>query len=101
MPSIYALRNRTSDDVYYGSTNERWLSSRWAKHQTAFRSQSRYSASFEILKCPTAYIELLEEVSVEDRYVREGWWIRNHPCVNKQVAGRTKQEYKKLHPTKH
>ena len=98
MPLIYALKNRTSDDVYYGSTKQT-LNRRLSVHKSGHKKNSRYVSSFEILKCPTAYIELIEEVSEEQRYEREGWWIRNNPCVNKQVAGRSKTEYKKLHPT--
>jgi len=95
---IYALKNRTTDLVYYGSTKMS-LARRWAVHKSGYKNNTKYVSSFEVLKCPTAYIELVEEVSEEQRYERERWWIENNPCVNRQVAGRSKAEYKKLHPT--
>ena len=44
------------------------------------------------MACPTAYYEVVEEVSEEDRKVRERWWIDNHPCVNTQRPLRTQAE---------
>ena len=86
MPFIYALRNRTSNDVYYGSTNN--MKERWGNHKCkGNRSRSRI-----VMACPTAYYEVVEEVSEEDRKMREGWWILNHTCVNKNIAGRTQAE---------
>jgi hypothetical protein len=55
-----------------------------------------YITSFEILKYEDAYIELLLEVEVESKqelYRLEGEQIRKHNCVNKNIAGRTIQEY--------
>ena len=87
MPSIYALRNRTSDDVYYGSTKSP-LSVRLHGHKYS----KRYMTSREIVACPTAYIEPVEEVSVEQMKERENWWIRNNPCVNKARPILTREE---------
>jgi len=87
MPSIYAIRNRTSDDVYYGSTISP-LALRLRGHKYC----KRYMTSREIVACPTAYIELVEEVSVEQMKERENWWIRNNPCVNKARPIRTEGE---------
>ena len=53
--------------------------------------------SREIVACPTAYIEPVEEVSVEQMKERENWWIRNHPCVNKARPIRTADEKVQYH----
>ena len=97
MPYIYALRNRTTDLVYYGSTKET-LKARLRKHKAErmyyLRGKRPYATtSYQILDCPTAYIELVEEVRVEDRFVREKWWIENNTCVNRFIPLNDKKEY--------
>jgi hypothetical protein len=87
MPFIYAIRNRTTDLVYYGSTTTS-LQLRLSLHRIRPSCSSR-----QITQCPTAYIELCEEVSEEEMLVRERWWIENNPCVNEQVPTQTKAEY--------
>ena len=87
MPFIYRIANRTSDDVYYGSTTQS-LKERFRGH---FKPGNR-SHSKLITSCPTAYIELVEEVSVEDKVARERWWVENNPCVNKQLPGRSNKD---------
>ena len=89
MPFIYALRNRTTDLVYYGSTTMT-LPKRLARHRTSTGKASTTGSS--IAQCPTAYIELLEEVSEEQMDERERWWIENHPCVNRNIPNRTSKE---------
>jgi hypothetical protein len=96
MPFIYALKNRTSDDVYYGSTKQKYLSGRKGDHRASYNrwiaGKFHYVSSFEIIKCPTAYIEPVEEVSEENRKERERWWVENNPCVNKNKPVRTAEE---------
>ena len=88
MPFIYRIANHTSDDVYYGSTIQKYLCKRLAQHRGHRSSRSR-----DIVACPTAYIELVEEVSVEDQKVRERWWIENHPCVNRNIPRQDTREW--------
>jgi predicted GIY-YIG superfamily endonuclease len=96
MPLIYALKNRTSDDVYYGSTKQP-LHKRLGHHKTDMmlhaRGDKNYVSSFEVLKCPTAYIELCEEVIEENRKQRERWWVENNTCVNLRLPNRQAKEY--------
>jgi predicted GIY-YIG superfamily endonuclease len=89
MPSIYAIKNTTSDLVYYGSTNN--MKKRWGNH----KCKNNRSRSRIVMACPTAYYEVVEEVSEEDRKMRERWWIDNHPCVNTQRPLRTQAENEK------
>ena len=85
---IYAIKNETSDDVYIGST-ERTLAKRFQSHTGHYRlwlkQRAGYCSSYEIVQCPTAYIEYIEGVDEEDRYDKEQYWINNTPnVVNKK-----------------
>jgi len=93
MPSIYAIKNTTSDLVYYGSTTKT-LNERFRVHKSQHRTGVPYlqNTAGRVLACPTAYIELCEEVSEEEMDERERWWVENHPCVNKRVPARTRAE---------
>ena len=99
MAKVYAIRNRTSDDVYVGSTTKRYLSDRMSGHRYAYRqcllgNNSRPCSSHKVLACPTAYIELLEECDVGVRKEREKFWIACFPtAVNKQTPTGTQRDY--------
>jgi hypothetical protein len=106
MAKVYAIRNRTSEQVYIGTTTKRYLSDRMSGHRYAYRKElagdtSRPCRSHLILSCPTAYINLVEDLGDCDkatRKARERWWIENTPnCVNKQLPGRDVAEYYRDH----
>jgi ribosomal protein S27AE len=96
---IYVLRSHQTADIYVGSTTIA-LSQRIALHRNSYKEwlegKRRYITSFELLKHPDAYIELLElwpcgcKAELEKR---EGHHIRSLQCVNKRVEGRTDAEY--------
>jgi hypothetical protein len=71
-----------------------------AIHKTHYKNyldESHYCTSFKIIKYPDAYIELLEQYpcnSREELNRREGSYIRKINCVNKNIAGRTKKQYR-------
>jgi hypothetical protein len=92
---IYAIRNRTSELVYVGSTKKRLLCSRLAEHRADVKRGSGITSG-QILSCPTAYIELLEDLGDCEKAVRkerERWWIRNTPnCVNLHVLRDEEEE---------
>lgn len=97
MVKVYAIRNQTSEDVYIGTTTKRYLSQRWAGHQCDYRrfqqGEGKWVASYLILACPTASIELLEECDDGVRKERERWWIETTPnCVNKHYKPKTDEE---------
>jgi hypothetical protein len=95
---VYAIRNRTSEGVYIGTTTKQYLSQRWAHHTHGARKHQegkpiRWCSSFQILACPTASIELLEECSEDMRKERERHWIETTPnCVNKHYKPKTEEE---------
>ena len=100
MPFIYAIKNRTTDLVYYGSTTKS-IQKRFSVHKAVHREGRQKLTAFKVLACPTAYIELVEEVSVEDQKVRERWWIDNHPCVNRNIPRQDTREWVESYkPTK-
>jgi hypothetical protein len=63
---IYSIRSHQTDKFYIGSTTQE-LSKRMQSHQCHYKSRPFYVSSFEILKFPDVYIELLEEFPCENR----------------------------------
>ena len=97
---IYAIRSFQTDDIYIGSTcND--IKTRFRSHKGAYNSWLKgkyaYYASFELLQYDDAYVELVEKYPCNDKRElekREGEIIREtENCINKQVAGRTMEEY--------
>lgn len=91
---IYKICSHQTEKVYVGSTT-RPLSERLAQHKGHIKTQ--YCTSYEILKFNDAYIELIENWPCNNREElrqREGYYIRNHNCVNKHIIGRTLQEWR-------
>lgn len=98
---IYCIRSRDSDDVYIGSTTQP-LARRFASHKNTAKNGSGITSS-SIVCSPSAYIELIEAFPCdtgEQLKRREGELIASMDCVNKVIAGRTKQEYRDLHREK-
>jgi predicted GIY-YIG superfamily endonuclease len=100
MARVYAIRNTTTDQVYIGSTRQK-LNHRFNHHRSHYREyihgkRTDCPISIEIMKCPTAYIELLEECDEENRFERERFWIENTPnCINQIKRPRRSDEEKK------
>jgi hypothetical protein len=95
---IYTIRSSQTDKYYIGSTTTS-LAKRLSNHKGHYNA-GIYLTSAEIFKYGDAYIELLEDYpccSKNDLNKREGQLIRQYKneCVNKNIAGRTKTEYKK------
>ena len=89
---IYKIISYTNPNlVYYGHTSQT-LAQRFAAHKTP----SNKSTSKQIIDLGDAVILLVENYpcqSEDQARAREGYYIINNPCVNKCVAGRTKQQY--------
>ena len=98
---IYKIYSYENDDVYYGSTVET-LSRRMGHHKNAYKRYKEgnyhYVTSFNILEYDSSIIELVENYpcnNKEELLQREGYYIRNNNCINKQIAGRTRKECSK------
>ena len=100
---VYSLRTHQTDDIYIGSTIQT-LSQRMTDHRVDYKAflnnKMNYISSYEILQYNDAYIELLFEGEFESKNAfkkKEGEFQRSMNCVNKNIAGRTLQEYRDEH----
>ena len=92
---IYKLWSPSKNLVYYGSTIET-LAQRLAKHKSSHKNNLRCCSSILILECEDYKMELVEEYPCNNKQQlekKEGEYIKNNYCVNKNVVGRTPQEY--------
>ena len=98
---LYTIRSPATEQYYIGSTTQK-LCKRFSDHNINYKAYLKGSfpfiTSFKIIELGDAYIELLEEISCENRnqlVKREGDLIREHKanCVNRNIAGRTHKEY--------
>ena len=98
---IYTIRSYQTDKIYIGSTTQT-LTRRLSKHKSNFKrwkngGKDNYVSSFELFKYADVYIELLELCPCDTKIElckREGELIREIDCINKNVAGRTMNEYR-------
>ena len=96
---VYTIRSHQTDQIYIGSTFQQ-PSMRMCKHRADYKrwlnKTYHYVSSYEILKFSDNYVEILLEVEVQSKlelHRLEGEQIRKLDCVNKRIAGRTKQEF--------
>ena len=98
---IYIIRSHQTYQVYIGSTVQT-LAKRVGGHRAHYKHHLKrggnVTTSFEIIKHPDHYIELVEEYPCENKMQlerREGQIMRaTDNCVNKNVAGRNAAEYR-------
>jgi hypothetical protein len=92
--------------TYFGSTTKKYLSQRMGGHR---EDKKRFDAgksnnclsSFQILDTPDYQITLIESFPCQSRdelRARERYYIENNDCVNKNIPGRTLQEWHTAHP---
>lgn len=98
---IYKIESISSGLVYYGSTCSP-LAKRMGGHRSHYRAYLRdsssrvHTTSFKVLEYKDARILLVESVECKSKKELnrlEGKYIKENPCVNKQVAGQTRAEY--------
>ena len=96
---VYKLWSTQTDNIYIGSTKQKYLCWRLAQHKK-YLEQKKYCSSVEIVKYSDVKIESLEIVEfnhIQELRAKEGEWIRKSNCINKQIPGRTPQEYIETH----
>lgn len=98
---IYKIWSPSTDLTYIGSTCNK-LHIRLFEHRANFKAYKsgnfHYMTSFGVLEQPDHRILLVENYPCQNRAElnrREGEVIQSTTCINKNVAGRTKQEYMK------
>ena len=100
---IYLITDVAYTKCYYGSTCEE-LSKRFWRHKCVYEDfldgKHSYKHSvcelfneFGVENCKIELVELFPTQSKIELLQREGYYIKNNVCVNKEVAGRTPQEY--------
>jgi hypothetical protein len=98
---IYKICSDNTDKVYIGSTCVKYLSQRLQAHLEKYKEYinlNRYNqkySSFEILECGDYRIELIENHpcnSKDELHKREGYFIKELNSVNKNIAGRKRQQ---------
>ena len=98
---VYKITSEKAGLVYIGSTIQT-LGDRFSKHKNDMKRWNDGDigkwASFQVLECEDAKMELIEELEVADKdelRQREGHYHRTMECVNKLIAGRSRKEYLK------
>jgi hypothetical protein len=95
--NIYKIVCRTTGLTYVGST-EKTIEKRLEKHESDKIYWDRgtttrgYVTSYKVLESNDYYIELIEVCDEEERYVREGFYIKSIGSVNKINVGKTKKQ---------
>ena len=89
---IYKITSMNNPElVYYGHTCQTF-----AQRFAAHKSSSNKTTSKIIIEKGDAIILLVEDypcLNENEARAREGFYILNNPCVNKNVAGRTDKQY--------
>lgn len=67
---IYAIKSHLTDQIYIGSTTQplnKRIYEYKKKYDDYVNSKHKYDVSFEIMKYPDAYVELIENIECENR----------------------------------
>jgi hypothetical protein len=111
LAKIYKIVSNTDDDIcYVGSTTKKLLCMRMAEHKDAYKlwKIDKYgkTSCFELFEkygvenCRIELIEIFPCNSKDELNMKEGGYIRLLNCVNKNIAGRTRKEYRDTHKEK-
>ena len=91
--TIYLLFSESANLYYYGSTRQS-LSQRLAEHKRDSKVNKSVKSK-EIMKCADYKIIALEEfqnIESNDLRIKEGNYITNNKCINKNIPGATLKE---------
>ena len=92
------------DECYIGATTKEHLCQRIAGHRSDYQkwknAKRTFITSFYLFEkygienCTIELIELFPCISKDELNAREGYYIRNITCVNKNIPNRTNAEYR-------
>jgi hypothetical protein len=101
---IYQVMAKHGGDVYVGSTTKEYLSQRMDGHRGQYKrwknDKSNNVTVFGIFEkygvenCCIVLLELVNATNIDELMARERHWIQSTPCVNKNIPGRTRAQYK-------
>ena len=94
---IYQIKNTIDEEVYVGSTIAP-LNRRMTKHKYSAKIEGEKPLYLKMNQYgfDKFFIELIEEYQCNSKlelFAREGYWIRDRGTLNKQIQGRTRQEW--------
>jgi hypothetical protein len=102
---IEPIMEHDENDIYIGSTTKNYLSQRMDRHRSNYKCWKNGKQQkcmcyqlfdkYGIENCKILLIENVHANSKDELASREGYYIRNMKCINKNIAGRTKKEYRK------
>jgi hypothetical protein len=102
---IQPIMEHDEHEIYIGSTTKKYLSQRMEKHRSGYKcwknGKGKKVMCFDIFdkygieNCQILLIENVHANSKDELISREGYYIRNMKCINKNIAGRTEKEYRK------
>ena len=101
---IYKIISNQTNEVYYGSTIEKYITNRLSGHKRNYRmwlkGKGRYTTSFELVKYDDCKIILVESYpcnTIYDLTSKEQYYLDNNNCINKNKAptGLCRSEYNK------
>jgi hypothetical protein len=103
---IYKIVCNITDEIYIGSTKEKYLTRRLQKHKSYVNENLKnpkrnMPTSSQILKRGDFQIVLIENYPCKTKYElesRERYWIENTDCVNILVPTRTTKEKREAEP---
>jgi hypothetical protein len=91
-------------DIYYGSTIQKYITTRFGGHKKSYKQWLNGNKSFtssyllfEKYGVDNCKIVLVETFSCKSKYelqAREAVFIRNNNCINKVIPTRTQKEYR-------
>lgn len=109
---IYMLKSTKTNKIYIGSTGQQYLCSRIGNHREKYKKyksgkSNLYYSCFKLFDegFEDVYIEEVEKfenITKGELHKKEGEYIKNTPnCINKLIAGRTKEESFKINKEKY
>ena len=101
---IYKIVDNTNENIYIGSTCEPKLARRLAKHRGHYieylDGKRNHVTSFIILENDDYDIVLIENYpcnNIDELRARERYHVERTKCVNKNIPGRKREEYRKIY----
>ena len=89
---IYKIWDLGTQECYIGSTKQKYVADRIARHRNYMKNQGEYCSSSKVLKNNNYDYICIEECSQENRKERERYHINNTPlCVNERKLNFTKK----------
>ena len=109
---IEALNPEHESDVYIGSTCEPSLAHRMAGHRRSYKhwkngKYNNHVRSFDIFDkygieyCNILLLESYPCLNKDELRQREGYYIKNTSCINKNIPGRSTKEFQKQYRDNH